>query len=217
MAVFDHQEQEQLSELKAFWEQNGGLITTAVTILAVAAVGWQGFQWYRNQQAGEAATLYAAVEAGATQNSSSRTREMAGQLSEQHPKGAYAQLAALQSAHAQLQGGDLKSAEAQLRWMADNGENPAFKAMATLRLAALLLDAGEKDQALAALGRDMPAEFAFRRDDLKGDVLFAQGKTAEARKVWEQALAAFSSSDLGGSTSLRDLVQLKLDSIAGDQ
>ena len=39
MAVYDLEEQEQLSELKAWWARWGTLITTAAVALALIAVG----------------------------------------------------------------------------------------------------------------------------------------------------------------------------------
>ena len=49
MAVYDLEEQEQISELKAWWAQNGKWITTLAVVAALASVGWQGWQWYQNR------------------------------------------------------------------------------------------------------------------------------------------------------------------------
>ena len=40
MAVYDLEEQEQISELKAWWAQYGNLVTTIAVIAALASVGW---------------------------------------------------------------------------------------------------------------------------------------------------------------------------------
>jgi len=44
--------------------------------------------------------------------------------------------------------------------------------------------------------------------DLKGDALLAQGKPAEARAAWQQAL-----DKLGAQSPYRNLIQLKLDGL----
>ncbi len=57
MAVYDPEEQEQISELKAWWAQYGTLVTTLAVVAALASVGWQGWQWYQNRNAAEAGAL----------------------------------------------------------------------------------------------------------------------------------------------------------------
>ena len=54
----DLEEQEQLAELKAWWNRYGSFITALVVALAVAVVGWQGWNWYQREQAVHAANLY---------------------------------------------------------------------------------------------------------------------------------------------------------------
>ena len=54
MAIYDLEEQEQISALKAWWEQYGTLVTGIAAAAAVISVGWQGYNWYRNKAATEA-------------------------------------------------------------------------------------------------------------------------------------------------------------------
>ena len=102
MAVYDLEEQEQISELKAWWAQYGNLVTTIAVIAALASVGWQGWQWYQNRNAAEAGALYFAVQQAAEQQQAQKTRDAAGRLIGEHPGSAYAQLGALLSAGAHL-------------------------------------------------------------------------------------------------------------------
>ena len=83
MAVYDLEEQEQISEIKAWWETYGKLVTTAVVVVAMSSVGWQGWNWYqRNAGTSEASLLYVtAVNAGSA-NDAQKVREAAGQLIE---------------------------------------------------------------------------------------------------------------------------------------
>ena len=43
MAVYDLEEQEQISELKAWWAQYGNFIVTLAVVAALASVGWQAW------------------------------------------------------------------------------------------------------------------------------------------------------------------------------
>ena len=74
----------------------------------------------------------------------------------------------------------MKTAQAQLAWAAENAKDEP-RDLARLRLAAVLLDEKAYDEALKQLAAEPPA-FAARFDELKGDVLAAQGKKPEAAR-----------------------------------
>ena len=67
MAAYDLEEQEQISQIKAWWDTYGNLVTGIALAAAVAAVGWQGWNWYQGKQSGEASVLYAAVQKAAAE------------------------------------------------------------------------------------------------------------------------------------------------------
>src|SRR5574337_1805551 len=134
MAVYDLEEQEQLSELKAWWTRFGSLVTLVAVAAALASVGWQAWRWYQNKQSVEAAALYAVVEQAVAKNDATKAREAAGQIFEQYGRTAYGDLAALLSAKAQVDAGDLKNAQAQLSWAVERGRDPALRDLARLRL-----------------------------------------------------------------------------------
>ena len=56
--ALDLEEQEQVAELKAWWNQHGNLIVSAITAAALAFAGWQGWRWYERSQATQAGALY---------------------------------------------------------------------------------------------------------------------------------------------------------------
>ncbi|KAI5916371.1 tetratricopeptide repeat protein [Thauera sp. 2A1] len=214
MAVYDLEEQEQISELKAWWTQYGNLVTTLATIAALAAVGWQGWQWYQNRNAAEASAMYFAVEQAVERQDAQRARDAAGQLIDKQGGTTYAQLGALLAAGLQFDKGELDNARLQLEWAADKGKDPALRDLARLRLAAVLLQKGELDGALAKLEPAPVAAYKARFADLRGDVLAAQGKPAEARAAYQAAIDALSAGD-GQGTTLREVVRLKLESLEG--
>ena len=65
MAAYDLEEQEQLANIKAWWNQYGNMVSTAVTVLAVAVAAWQGWNWYQRNQSAQAAAIYSAVQRAA--------------------------------------------------------------------------------------------------------------------------------------------------------
>jgi len=190
MAHFDLEEQEQLDAIKTWWKMYGNLVTSVVTAAAIAVVGWQGWQWYQRNQAAEASTIFSALEGAIAEKDSQRIKSTAGELTEKYSGTPYAALGALAAAKASFEAGDLKTARLQLVWVAENGKNE-IRDVARLRLVAVLLDDQAYADALKYLDEPHAPAFAPRFNELRGEVLLAQGKKEEARKAFEAALAHF--------------------------
>ena len=222
MATYDLEEQEQISELKTWWKMYGNLVTAVLLAVSAGAVGWQAWSWYQRTQAAEASVIYAAVQKGAMERDPKRVREAAGELTEKYPGTAYAAMAALPSARMQIDAGDLKTARAQLQWVAEKARDRDLRDLGRLRLAHVLFDDKALDEALKLLADEPVPAFAARFGELKGDILVAQGKHAEAKAAYQAALAKQDAAEKdagsqgGRETQYRDLLQLKLDSL-GDK
>ena len=61
----DLEEQEQLDQLKHFWNTWGTLISSVVIVVAGAAAAWNGYQYWQTRQATQAAALFDAVDVAA--------------------------------------------------------------------------------------------------------------------------------------------------------
>lgn len=217
MAAFDLEEQEQISQIKGWWEEYGKVVTGAVLVAALASVGWQGWNWYTRQQSAEASALYTALQRAGAEHNAQKTREVAGMLIDKYASTAYADLAALLSAKIQVDAGDLKNARTQLAWLVEKGNDPTLRDLGRLRLAAILVDEKSYDEALAQLqgtpGEGLVARFA----ELKGDILASQGKLPEARAAYKAAVDALADAAKPESQALREIAQAKLDSLGAAQ
>ena len=99
MAVYDLEEQEQISQLKAWWERWGTLITALAIAFAVVTVSWRFYGWYQNHRSTQAAQLYFAFAQNAvTGQDMVAMRKEAAELRTQFPKSHYAVMAALDAA-----------------------------------------------------------------------------------------------------------------------
>jgi predicted negative regulator of RcsB-dependent stress response len=218
MATYDLEEQEQLDELKTWWKMHGDLVTLAVVAVALVVVAWQGWNWWQRKQSAEASGLYAVVQQAVVMKDAKRARDVAGELIDKYGRTAYAGMAALLSAQAQEDGGDAKTARAQLAWAAGNAADDAMRDLARLRLAAILLDDKAYDEALKQLAADPAPGFMPRFAELKGDVFAAQGKKGEAKAAYETALAKYEEQQktegIRGS-EYRDVLQAKIESTGG--
>jgi predicted negative regulator of RcsB-dependent stress response len=219
MAHYDLEEQEQIDSIKTWWKMYGNLITGVVTAAALGVVAWQGWNWYQRSQAGQAAAVYGVLEQAVATRDGQRAKTAAGELAEKFGGTTYAPLGALMAAKLSFEAGDLKTAKAQLTWAADNGKDE-LKDLARLRLAAVLLDEKAYDEALKQLESAHAPAFDARFAELKGDVLSAQGKKAEAKAAYQAAIAKLASqggemAEKNGSP-YRQLLEQKLDSLGAD-
>jgi len=208
MAALDLQEQEQLEALKAWWKDNGNLILGTVLVVVVAMGGWRGWQYYRNQQATGAATLYMQVLEQVGSNDPKRVNDAAAAVMDKFSSTAYAARAALLAAQVNEQGKDVARAKTQLQWVIDHASEASLKDVARLRLAAVLLDEKNYADALKLLEAKHPESFDGLYADLRGDVLSAQGKTDEARSAYKLAYEKFDVQNM-----YRNLIQMKIDAL----
>jgi predicted negative regulator of RcsB-dependent stress response len=208
MAHYDLEEQEQIDSLKTWWKMYGNLVTGVVVAASLAVIGWQGWNWYQRGQAAQASAIYAVLEQAVAARDAQRVKAAAGELAEKYGSTSYATLGALLAARQSFDAGDLKTAKAQLGWAAEHAKDE-LKDLARLRLAAVLLDEQAFDEALKQLEAAPAPAFAVRYLELKGDVLVAQGKKADARAAYKSAL----DKDQGGERPGRELLRQKLDNL----
>lgn len=210
MATYDLDEQERLDELKAWWKRWGTALMIGVAVAIAAVAGWRYWQNHQIRQTLEAASVYERLTQSLAASDSKAARDAGSMLIDQYENTAYAPRAALLLAKLNVVGKDLKSAQTQLEWAAANSREPAVKDLARLRLAGVQLDQKQYDAALKTLSASHSDAFAPRFDDLRGDVLVAQGKQADARAAYQSAFAA-----LPEDNPYRSIVELKLDSVGG--
>ncbi len=208
MAAYDLDEQEKLGDLKAWWSSYGNYVTAAITVVALAVAGNQGWKYYTGKQAAEASILYFALSDAAGKNETAKAKDAAAQLIEKFPGTGYAPRGALLAAKVAFDASDLPAAKTQLDWVVANSKELELTSIARLRLAAVLLDQKQYDAAIAALEAKHSDSFAGLFLDMKGDVFNIQGKAADAKTAYEAALAK-----LDPKGSLKQYTQLKLDAL----
>lgn len=206
--MFNLEEQESVEALKAWWKRHGNAVVLALTVLVAAVVGIQGWRYYQHSQARQAAALYNALQSTLATGSPETVREVAGQIIQKFPRTGYAPRAALISAKVNYQAGDAKSAKAQLQWAAEHAAEAPLRDVARLQLASILLDQKDFQGALKWLEAKHDSAFDALFDDLRGDVLVAQGKPEQARAAYRAALQGTAE-----NSPYRKLIQIKLDAL----
>ena len=208
--AFDHEEQEQLATLKAWWRQFGGLVTWVLILALAAYSGWTGWTLWERNQSTQASLLYDGLQKAAAAKDNARVQRTADDIRDRYSRTAYAQMAALVAAHSAWQANDIGVATRKLQWVVDEGRDDEFRVIARIRLAGVLADEKKFDEALKTLSADVPPQFASAIADRRGDVLVAQQKVEDARAAYRTALEK---SD--PKNPARQLIQIKLDALGG--
>ena len=119
MAHLDLEEQEQLAQLKSWWDTYGNLVVMTIALAAVVFSAWQGWRFWQERQAGEASNLYEVLGKSLQGTEPKAVRDASGELLEKYPGTLYASMGALTAAKYFFDKGDLKTAKAQLQWVID--------------------------------------------------------------------------------------------------
>jgi predicted negative regulator of RcsB-dependent stress response len=209
--ALDFEEQEKLEELKAWWKQHGTMIVAVILAAAVGFAGWQGWSWYRADQAANASLLYEEVAKAAQANDAKALREAAGRLMEGYPRSVYASMGAMVAARYFFDREDLRTANAQLRWVVERAPSDDLRDLARLRLAAVLLDEKAYDEALKLLEAPHAAAYEAHYAALRGDVLLAKDQAVEARAAYQLALEKADRKD----GPFHESVRMRLEALGG--
>jgi predicted negative regulator of RcsB-dependent stress response len=201
----DLEEQEQLAQLKHFWNEYGNLITWVLILVLGAFAAWNGWQWWQREQAAKAGALYDALDRAAQEKDAARVARAFADLKDRYGGTTYAEQGGLLAAKVEYEQGKLDEARASLAWVAANARETEYRTIARLRLAALLLEQKKYDEALKQLDAADAKSFAALVADRRGDVLAAQGKKDEARAAYRAAYAA-----MDPAVDYRRLVEAKL-------
>jgi len=206
--ALDLEEQEQLDALKQFWKQYGTLIITLAFLALATFAGVKGWNYYQRGQSEQASVLFGKLEEAVRKNDIAQTGSLGAEIIDKYGSTAYGPMAALLLAKTSHDNGDPAAAATRLLWAIDKARDDETAALARLRLAGIRLDEKKYDEALALLDAKHGQAFAPLYADLRGDVLAAQGKPAEARAAYKRAL------EKGlPNSNYRNVVQIKLDAL----
>jgi predicted negative regulator of RcsB-dependent stress response len=207
----DLEEQEQLADIKHFWNEYGNLITWVAIAVFGAIAAWNGWHYWQRTQAAQAAAMYDEVERAAQAGDLTRVERAFSDMRDKFGRTTYAQQAGLLAAKTFIDKGKADSAKTALAWVADKASDEGYQAVARLRLAGILAESKAYDEALKQLSGDFPKEFEALAADRRGDVYNLQGKKAEAKTEYAKAYKAFDP-----QSEYRRLVEVKLSALGVD-
>lgn len=199
-------DEEKVEAIKKWWKDNGVSVIAGIAIGLGAVFGWRAWVNYQEGVRQEASAAFEQLMAAAQVEPTEATLARAQAIASHYASTPYAALAQLMAARIAAGAGDKETAREALEAVVAKAPDPGIASIAALRLARLLLSTGELDAARALVARhEDGGGFAGDFAAVRGDIAVAAGDPTEARRAYEQALAA--------GTANPELVQLKLDNL----
>lgn len=185
MALTSFEEQE-LNELKSWWQDNYKTIIAVVVLSLAGSFGWRYWQDHQVTKTQEISAQYDQI---ILSNQSAEVKNVEiDAFAKEHNKTAYATLALFEKAKLAVEAKDYQLAAAALQQAITEAPDDILASLAALRLASVQLQLNETDAALATLNNQVKdTSLEARKLLLIGDIQAAKGDKAAAKASYEQA------------------------------
>jgi len=188
MSGYNTSDQEQIQMLKDWWKKYGTTVLTGLLVFFVANFSWNFWRNYQQRHTGEASLIYTQMLSAFQMKKNDEAQIFGKQLLQEYKRTPYASLTGLVLAKEAVTQGKLDEALTQLQWVIKYAANDSWKQIARLRAARILSAQNNSQAALDLLQRIDDAGYRAAIDELKGDILLAQGKNQEASVAYQTAL-----------------------------
>jgi len=207
----DLEEQEQLDQLKAFWNQYGNVVTWFCIVLLAVLASWNGYQYWQRSQTAQAAAMFDEVQKVILTGDPEKVERAFNDMKDRFAGTSYAAQSGLLTAKTLYDAGKIDAAKRVLQWVMEHASDAGYATVARLRLAGIVFDAKDDAQALKLLEADVGPEFAALRADRLGDIYADMGNKAQAKAHY---LVAYRGLD--PQEQYRRLVEVKLNALGVD-
>ncbi|MDQ7072850.1 MAG: tetratricopeptide repeat protein [Gammaproteobacteria bacterium] len=202
-------DEEKGEDIKRWWRENGQSVIVGFVLGAVVIFGGRYWIDYKQMQAEKASVTYQHVSQAVQQKKVDVAKELTQTLFSDYSKTPYAIFAAFTMAAQAVNDGDSESAKLYLQWISDHASLSGHLELARLRLAKLLVDEQQYQQALALTEQSTSASFSSLFAELRGDIFIAMQNKPDARSAYQVAI-----NNLEAGAPRAAILQVKLDDLA---
>jgi predicted negative regulator of RcsB-dependent stress response len=185
--IYDAHEQGEI--VKKWLQQNGSAIIIGLVIAFGGLFGFNQWKTWQLNGKQQAYSEFQAMNEFLTAGQLDAAMANFQNLQDNHAKSPYASLAALQMGRARIEAKEPDLAIKYYRFVVENGHPNAIRVIARERLARVLLDQKQMDEALKVIqGEAEIAGFEARYAETRGDIFTALGQNEQAIAAYKEAL-----------------------------
>ena len=197
----DNTEEENVEQVKKWWNSNGKQIIAGAVIGLAGIWGWNTYTEYQDKQSLNARSLYLNYA------SDSNNLGAYDKLTTDFSSSTYSDQAILLMAKYLFDAGSYAQALGVIKPLINNPSS-VIANTATLRVASIYLQLGQHDQALLILEGQSEDGFSGLVFSLMGDIYLDLGNRLEAQKFYSLAI-----DNVSENSNLSQLIQIKLDDL----
>jgi predicted negative regulator of RcsB-dependent stress response len=197
----DSTEEEQVDQIKKWWNSNGKQIIAGAVIGLAGIWGWNTYSDYQDKQSLNARSLYLSYA------SDSNNLGAYDKLTTDFSSSTYSDQAILLMGKYLFDAGSYTEALGVIEPLINNPSSVIANTVA-LRAASIYLQLGQHDQALSILEGQSEDGFSGLIYNLIGDIYLDLGNRAEAQKHYSLAI-----DNVTANSNLSQLIQIKLDDL----
>ncbi|MBE2897503.1 tetratricopeptide repeat protein [Pasteurellaceae bacterium 20609_3] len=200
-------EEQQVEELKSWWKENSKVIITTLILVFASVLGWRYWQNYQLNSRLAASNDYEQV-LSAYQADPKNNAGLLEQFVKEHEGSSYAVFALFEQAKRALDNNQLEQAQQLLTQAQSMSKDSELKAIATVRLASVQLQANAFEAAVNTLNSLGEAAYNGVKQRLLGEAYLGLNDKEKAKAAFEAALKTPNLDQLD-----IDLIQLRLNSL----
>ena len=197
----DNTEEEQVEQIKKWWNSNGKQIIAGAVIGLAGILGWNTYSDYQDKQSLNARNLYLSYA------SDSNNLGAYDKLTTDFSSSSYSDQAILLMAKYLFDAGSYTQALGVIETLTNNPSS-VITTTAALRAASIYLQLGQHNQALSILEKQSEDGFSGLIYNLMGDIYLDLGNHVEAQNYYSLAIA-----NVTENSNLTQLIQIKLDDL----
>ncbi len=197
----DNTEEEQVEQIKKWWNNNGKQIIAGAVIGLAGIWGWNIYTEYQDKQSFNARSLYLSYASDANNLGAY------DKLTTDFSSSTYSDQAILLMAKYLFDAGSYEQALGVIKPLINN-TSPVIANSAALRTASIHLQLGQHEQALSILEGQSDDDFSGLVYNLMGDIYLDLGNRTEAQNFYSLAIH-----NVTENSNLTQLIQIKLDDL----
>jgi predicted negative regulator of RcsB-dependent stress response len=206
-------EDEQLDQLKAWWNKNGTALLSVVLVGALSYSGWTYYYSSKYAASANASVTFEVLKSQYQNGSFSEVSREALKLMNEQPKSPYASSAAMLYAKFSFDKKEYDVALEKLQWVLTNSTDSEVKALANMRIAEVYLRQQKLEDAQSVL---KSIDKVSVSSGMQAIVAFKQASLALTLNQLEQAKALFGEvvANENANANIKELAQLHLDDLS---